>query len=228
MRLSIVVPAFNEAPVIRATLERLQPLRNRGYEVIVVDGGSGDATANIAQELATHVLQAARGRANQMNAGARSARGDVLLFLHADTWLPADADRAVLGAIARGRSWGRFDVRLTGAGWLLRLVAALMNQRSRWTGVCTGDQAMFVTREAFEQVGGYPDIALMEDIALSRALRRLGAPACVRPPVCTSARRWQSQGVLRTIALMWWLRLRYFFDASPDALARSYNRSRES
>ena len=227
MQLSIIIPALDEAAGIVGTLARLQTLRERGHEVIVVDGGSSDATAQLAQPLGDRVLQAERGRARQMNAGARSARGDVLVFLHADTSLPPDADRLILGAVERGRCWGRFDVSLDHASWLLNLVAALMNQRSRLTGMCTGDQAIFVTREAFERIGGYPGIALMEDLALSRQLRRLCPPACLRPPVRTSARRWRVHGVWRTIFLMWWLRLRYFLGASPDALARNYEHLRE-
>lgn len=220
--LSIVVPVVDEAAGLPAALRALQPLRARGAEVIVADGGSTDGTWRIAREGADQVLLAPRGRAAQMNAGARVARSDALLFLHADTQLPADADRHLLQALHAGTAWGRFDVRIPSSKPLLRCVAVLMNLRSRWTGIATGDQAMFVRREVFEAVGGFPDIPLMEDIALSALLRRKSAPACLRAPVITSARRWEHHGVLRTIALMWSLRLRYFFGADPQRLADRY------
>jgi rSAM/selenodomain-associated transferase 2 len=223
VRLSIIVPALDEAAGIAATLERLRPLRAVGHEVLVVDGGSADATAAVAAPLADRVLQAPRGRASQMNAGAAVASGDVLVFLHADTRLPAGADRLILdGLAARGRLWGRFDVRIEGTHPLLGVVAWLMNRRSRWTGIATGDQAMFARRDAFAAVGGFPPLALMEDVALSARLKRLGRPLCVRARVVTSGRRWERHGVLRTILLMWWLRLRYFLGASPERLAQAY------
>lgn len=223
MRLSIVVPALNEAGGIAAALEALAPLRAAGHEVVVVDGGSDDGTPDLAAPRADRVARAPRGRAHQMNAGARLASGDVLLFLHADTRLPARADRLALEGLAgSGRAWGRFDVRIAGRHRLLGLVAALMNARSRWTGIATGDQAIFVRRDAFAAVGGFPPIALMEDVALSAALKRVSPPLCLRDRVVTSGRRWESRGVVRTIALMWWLRLRYALGASPDRLAALY------
>ncbi|AEG91465.1 candidate b-glycosyltransferase, Glycosyltransferase Family 2 [Ramlibacter tataouinensis TTB310] len=206
-----------------ALLRTLQPLRSRGAEVVVVDGGSTDGTWLLASRGgADHVLVAAQGRASQMNAGAQGARADALLFLHADTVLPPEADRLVAQALAAGADWGRFDVRIAGDAPLLRLVGALMNLRSRWTGIATGDQALFVRREVFAAAGGFPDLPLMEDIALSTRLRRRGAPACLRATVATSARRWERHGVLRIILLMWWLRLRYFFGAAPQQLADRY------
>jgi rSAM/selenodomain-associated transferase 2 len=212
-RLSVVVPALNEAAGIRAALEALAPLRARGHEVIVVDGGSTDGTAQLAAGLCDQLLVTAPGRALQMNAGARAASGDMLVFLHADTRLPADF------AIPDSSRWGRFDVRIEGRHPLLKLVAWSMNLRSRLTGIATGDQAMFVRRELFP---GFPEIALMEDVALSRLLKRRGAPTCLHEKVVTSGRRWESRGVLRTILLMWSLRLRYFLGTSPDKLARRY------
>ena len=222
-RLSIIIPALNEAEGIVATLESLGELRRRGHEVIVVDGGSGDGTASLAEGLADRVLVASAGRAGQMNAGARVATGDVLLFLHADSRLPDAADRLVLEGLDAGAAvWGRFDVRIAGAHPLLRVVETMMNLRSRLTHICTGDQGIFVRRATFETVGGYPDQELMEDIAISVRLRRLCAPLCLRERSLTSARRWEEQGVLRTIARMWWLRLRYALGVAPARLARDY------
>lgn len=225
--LSIVVPALNEAPGIAGTLARLAPLRERGCEVIVVDGGSADATAEAARLLADRVMSAPRGRAHQMNAGAAAAGGRVLLFLHADTELPPDADRLIAaGLAASGRGWGRFDVRLSGAHPLLRVVERAMNFRSRLTGICTGDQAIFVRRDLFHAVGGFPSIALMEDIALSRKLKRRGPPLRLTQPVITSSRRWEENGVLATVLTMWQLRLRYFLGADPSRLAHTYEKQR--
>jgi rSAM/selenodomain-associated transferase 2 len=222
MKLSIVMPVLDEAAEIKAALTALAPYRQRGVEVIVADGGSSDATAELARPLADRVIAAPRGRAAQMNVGAAAAQGDVLLFLHADTRLPESADRLVLDGIARsGRVWGHFNVRIDGGG-LLRVVAIMMNARSRLTGVATGDQAMFMTRAAFDGVGGFPPIALMEDVALSARLKRSGRPCALRARVTISARRWRRHGTLRTVLLMWALRLRFFCGADPAKLARVY------
>jgi rSAM/selenodomain-associated transferase 2 len=223
-KISIIVPVLNEAAGIEPALQALQPLRARGHEVIVVDGGSDDATIRLVGQAADRIVEAPRGRAPQMNAGARAACGDVLLFLHADTRLPRDADRLLLEGLRKStRCWGRFDVRIDSASPLLRLVSAMMSLRSRLTGICTGDQAIFVAADAFARIGGYAPLALMEDIALSARLRRCGAPLAIASAVITSARRWERDGVLRTILLMWWLRLRFFFGASPARLARIYD-----
>lgn len=224
MRLSIVIPCLDEAAGILATLQSLQPLRRNGHEVIIVDAG-GDGTREIAGPFADRVLRAPRGRAVQMNRGATVATGDVLLFLHADTQLPPSAERSISeGLAASGRAWGRFDVRLSGRQPTLRVVEALINWRSRLTGIATGDQAIFVTCGRFAGIGGFPEIPLMEDVALSRALKRWGPPLCLRDRVTTSSRRWERHGVVRTVLLMWWLRLRYWLGADPADLARSYDK----
>lgn len=220
--LSIILPALNEAAGIVVALQALQPLRAGGVEVIVVDGGSTDRSVELAGPLADRVLKAPRGRASQMNAGAAVARGGVLLFLHADTWLPEGAASLVAQAMAAGHQWGRFDVQIEGKSAWLPLVAAMMNRRSRLTGIATGDQAMFVSGAAFAAAGGFPDIPLMEDIELSRRLLRTGRPACLAASVTTSGRRWEAHGVWRTILRMWWLRLRFFLGADPRRLAVEY------
>ena len=222
-RLSIVVPVLNEAAGIAAALRALAPFRQRGAEVVVADGSSTDATVDIARPLADRIVAAPRGRASQMNAGAAAATGDVLLFLHADTSLPDNADGLLLYGLAdTGRVWGRFDVKIEGRHPLLHMVAGMMNWRSQITGIATGDQAMFVTREAFTAVGGFPDIPLMEDVALSKRLKRLGRPLCLAVRVRTSGRRWEQRGGVSTILLMWRLRLAYWLGAEPAALARRY------
>lgn len=222
-RISIIIPALNESAGIAETLRPLQPLRARGHAVIVVDGGSADATVEIARPLADRVIASERGRARQQNAGAEAAGGDVLLFLHADTRLPPDADRLVIdGLKASGRGWGRFDVRLSGRAPALRMVERMMSLRSRVTGIATGDQAIFVLGEWFRGAGGFPQIPLMEDVSLSAALRRIGPPLCLRERVLTSSRRWEERGVLRTILLMWRLRAEYALGADPTRLADRY------
>lgn len=220
--LRIIVPVLNEGPRLGAFLDALKPLRGRGAEVVVVDGGSTDETWAVAAANADRVLLAPRGRGAQMNAGAAGAGADALLFLHADTALPPRADLQVAEALAGGRSWGRFDLRIAAAHPLLRLVGRLVNLRSRITGIATGDQAIFVQRRAFEQLGGFADLPLMEDVEFTGRLRRLGPPACIDTPVVTSARRWLERGIIRTIMLMWRLRLQYFFGADPHRLAQRY------
>jgi rSAM/selenodomain-associated transferase 2 len=200
-RVSIVVPVLDEEAVIVEALEALACMRRR----------------------CDLVLSSRRGRALQMNAGAAAARGTVLIFLHADTSLPPDADRLVVAGLNRtGRLWGRFDVRLLGRHPLLSVIACSMNYRSRLTGIATGDQAIFVTRQAFAGAGGFPFVALMEDILISRRLKQLGPPLCIAAPALTSARRWEKAGVIRTVLLMWRLRLALFLGAEPDRLAQRY------
>lgn len=226
-RISIVVPTLDEASTIGTTLAHLQQARAQGVEVLVVDGGSGDATPAIAEVLADRVLRAPRGRALQLNAGAAAARGSVLVFLHADSLLPADFEQALLAGLGeRELAWGRFDVRITGSHRLLGLIAVLMNVRSRLTGIATGDQAIFATRSLFERAGGFPLQPLMEDIAFCKAAKRLARPLCLAAQVRTSGRRWVAQGVVRTVMMMWALRLGYFFGADPARLAAYYRNVR--
>lgn len=220
--LCIVMPVLNEANAIQATLQALVPLRQRGVRVVVVDGGSQDGTLALAMAHADAVIEAPRGRAFQMNAGAALGWGEVLLFLHADTTLPERADAHLLQALAQGHVWGRFDVRIAGRPWMLAVVALLMNWRSRWTGIATGDQALFMRRQAYEQVDGFARQPLMEDIEISKRLLTLGPPACLREQVLTSGRRWEQHGVWHTITLMWRLRWRYWRGESAHTLARDY------
>ena len=223
MRLSIIVPLFNEAELLPALLERLAQLAQRGSEVIIADGASEDGSAALAESAGLTVLRAERGRARQMNAGAAFSSGQTLLFLHADTQLPEQAERLIEQALAGSRHvWGRFDVRIDGRPFMLRVVSRLMNMRSRLTGIATGDQAMFVTRSAFEAVGGFPDQPLMEDIELSRRLLMRSRPACIRRRVVTSGRRWETGGVWRTILLMWRLRWNYWRGVPARQLAEAY------
>ncbi len=219
MSLSIIVPMLNEEAGIDATLAAARELE---AEIIVVDGGSSDKSVEIASTLADQIVPAPRGRARQMNAGAAVAQGDVLLFLHADTRLPATADRLILEAINDGADWGRFDLRISGKSRWFPVIAAFMNQRSRLTGIATGDQAIFVKCSVFEQIGGFPDLPLMEDIVLSQRLKAVSRPACLRAKVTTAGRRWEKHGILRTILTMWWLRLRFYFGADPQQLAIEY------
>jgi rSAM/selenodomain-associated transferase 2/rSAM/selenodomain-associated transferase 1 len=225
MKLAIVMPVLNEAPLLPARLQALADLRARGVAVVVVDGGSHDATADVARFGAGAVVTAPRGRASQMNAGACHAlarAADVLLFLHADTALPADADALIDQALASGADWGRFDVRIDGRHPLLPMVAALMNWRSRRSGIATGDQAMFVRRRVFESLGGFSAQPLMEDIELSARLCELSRPVCLAERVTTAGRRWDQKGFWRTVVLMWRLRAAYAWGASAQQLASRY------
>ncbi len=223
VKLSIIVPVLNEAPAIAQTLLALQPLREAGHEVIVVDGGSHDDTIPRSEPYADKIVQGPRGRSRQMNAGAKLANHEIFLFLHGDTLLPLEADRLIIeGVKATGSLWGHFDVKLSGKHPLLRVIETLMNWRSRITGIATGDQALFVKRDLFEAIGGFPEIELMEDIAISRILKKYGRPLCLSQRVLTSSRRWEEKGFSRTILLMWFLRLAYFFKVNPTRLARLY------
>ncbi len=224
-RLSIIIPCLDEGGIIRDLLEALQPLRRQGHEILIVDGGSRDDTCIQARPLADQLLSSAPGRARQMNTGAKAANGSIFWFLHADSRLPAGAAQHLLDALrADENCWGRFDVDLSGRRPVLRVVEALMNLRSRLSGIATGDQGIFVRRHAFFAAGGFPNIPLMEDVALSRRLKRLAKPACLRQRLETSSRRWEQAGAMQTILLMWRLRLAFALGADPAKLARRYGK----
>ena len=222
-QLSIIIPVVNEAAHLADRLQALQALRNH-CQLLLIDGGSDDDSAELAEPLVDQVLHSLRGRARQMNFGATQAQAEVLLFLHADTVLPDNAVTLIVRAVAEGYHWGRFDVSFDSPQPVFKLIAFMMNWRSRLTGIATGDQALFITQSAFDAAGGFPEIALMEDIAVSASLKKLGRPCCLTDQVITSARRWQQHGIVKTILLMWWLRLCYFFGADPSDLVNRYYR----
>lgn len=222
MKLSIIIPVLNEELNLSRMDRHLQSIQQQVHEVIIVDGGSVDNTLAIAHELTDSVIVSQPGRALQMNSGASLASGDVLLFLHADTLLPDNAARIVSNLSHRKNYWGRFDVRLSSSRFVFRLIEAMMNLRSCLTSIATGDQAIFIERGLFDRVGGFPEIALMEDIEISRRLKKISKPVCIRQKVISSSRRWESKGVVVTVLLMWKLRLYYFFGASPEKLKQLY------
>ncbi|SJM89969.1 Glycosyl transferase family 2 [Crenothrix polyspora] len=222
MTFSIIIPTLNEAKNIRACLLALQPLRNQ-CEIIIADGGSTDTTRIRALPLVDKIILSPCGRAKQMNRGAMQATGDILIFLHADTYLPDNALITLEQQLAQSNThWGRFDIRLDSQNIMLKIVAQLISWRSRCTGIATGDQAIFVARTTFFDIGGYPEIDLMEDIALCRMLKKISSPLCLTAKVSSSARRWEQFGITKTILLMWWLRLRYYLGAEPSELAKLY------
>lgn len=226
LKISFILPVLNEASIIAARLQRLQVYRQHGHEIVVVDGGSDDNTPELAESLADTVESTATGRSRQMNRGAELASGDLLLFLHIDTMLPDSVDRLLDARVRAGeRQWGWFDVRLSNLKISYRIIARAMNLRARITSVCTGDQAMFVTSELFQRVGGFPKLPLMEDVAMSKLLRRQTRPVCIDNFAITSSRRWENHGVLKTIVFMWQLRLLYFLGVSPKRLVKRYYRS---
>ncbi len=226
MRFSIIIPALNEASTIQSCLLGLQSIRNRA-EIILVDGGSTDNTLELAESLVDITIISAKGRAIQMNTGAEIATGDILVFLHADTFLPYDALELLNQAInSENKHWGRFDIQLRGTQYLLKVIATLMNWRSRITGIATGDQVIFVNKTLFDSIGGYPDIALMEDICICTTLKKISPPICLGAKVSSSGRRWEKNGVFKTILLMWCLRLQYFLGARPETLSILYSRGK--
>lgn len=222
-----MVPVHNEIAALPDVLPRLRRLRETpGVDVIVVDGGSDDGSLELLRASGLNCVSAPLGRASQMNAGAAAGRGDVLLFLHADTRLPADACAQIDAAVQKGALGGFFRVRLDSRRPVLRLVGRMVTLRSGLTGVGTGDQAIFVTREAFTQLGGFPPLPLFEDVELCTRLRRLGRIVRLDGMVVTSARRWENHGPWRTILRMWLLRAGYTIGLSPRVLARYYEATR--
>ena len=222
MKLSVVIPTLNEARGIVATLAALQPARREGHEVILVDGGSRDRTRDLARPLVDHLLDSPAAADPRFICSARPAGGEGLLFLHADTLVPQDFAAAIAGALGAGAEWGRFDLHLDGHHPALRMIETMINIRSRLSSIATGDQGIFVRRDLFAALGGYAPIPLMEDVELCRRLKRRAPPACLRQRVVTSSRRWEQQGIARTILLMWWLRARFALGADPARLARAY------
>ena len=220
--LSIVVPVLNEARILEARLNALQCHRVAEVELIVVDGGSIDRSAEIAAPLCDRTLVSPPGRACQMNAGAEAARGTWLLFLHADTILSKESFDALLIILGKNPDWGWFNVRISGKHPFLTLTTSLMNLRSAWTGIATGDQGLFVRQRVFQGVGGFPVLPLMEDIALCKSLREQAEPVIVRSPLVTDGRRWDQSGWSRTVILMWLLRWGYWCGISPERLSRFY------
>jgi rSAM/selenodomain-associated transferase 2 len=221
MKFSIIIPTLNEEKSIQSCLLALLPLRNE-CEIIIDDGDSIDNTRILAAPLADKVIISAKGRSRQMNNGTKYAAGDVLIFLHADTCLPDNALQLIQQKIGGARPWGRFDIQLSGKHFMLKVIAQMMNWRSRLTGIATGDQVIFVTRQAFEKAGQYPEINLMEDIALCKALKKISPPICLKGKVISSGRRWERNGIYKTILMMWSIRLRYFFGTDPQTLAFLY------
>ncbi len=222
--LSVVIPVRNEAQALPFLLDDLSALGAAGAELIVVDGGSTDGTCEVAHGRVDQLLKTGPGRAVQMNAGAATARGTYLWFLHADTRVSAEAISRLQQTLEQRPLWGRFDVRLFPAGPALRLIGWMINLRSRLTGIASGDQGIFVDRACFDALGGYAHIPLMEDLQLCRRLKAQARPHCLRPPLITSSRRWLQHGVWRTVLLMWCLRLAYYAGANPEKLARQYRR----
>jgi len=229
-KISIIIPVLNEAQNIQAFLQKLQPLRQQGHEIVLVDGRSQDNTCALARPYVEQTISSDKGRAKQQRMGAKMATGQVFLFLHADTVLPQHADQIILTALystrfstqSKDSSWGRFNVRLSGGHWFFRIIEQMMNWRSCLTGIATGDQAIFVTRQLYNEVGGIPAIDLMEDIAFSKLLRKWNKPVCLKPSVITSSRRWEKNGILKTVLFMWSMRLQYFFGVKPELLVKKY------
>lgn len=223
MKLSIIIPVLNESRHLLATLKSLTQLTQHDHEIILVDGGSQDNTLAIARPYADRIITSVKGRAQQMNHGARNARGEILWFLHADSLIPDHADQLIVNIMQQTHSaWGRFNIRLSGSKRVFRIIEQFINRRSRLTGIASGDQGIFVLRREFETIDGYADLPLMEDIELSKRLKKISRPACLTQSITTSSRRWESNGVIKTVILMWYLRFAYFIGTPADKLARLY------
>ena len=231
--ISVVVPLYNEGERVNSLLAHLRELPGLA-EAVLADASDEASSKALMDELAGRICNdpfvrlvkcPTPGRALQMNAGAGQCTGEVLLFLHCDTRLPAAVEE-IHRCIARGRAWGWFDLRLDGRGAVYRLLERMINLRARACRIATGDQGMFVERRVFAKVGGFAEISLMEDVELSRRLKKIGPPAVIPRPVLTSARRWRQDGVLRTVLLMWKLRFLYWLGGNPERLAASYRNVR--
>ncbi len=220
---TIVIPTLNEEAEIQTCLMKLKGLREEGFEVIVVDGRSIDKTSQLLEGLCDQFISSKPGRAAQMNVGARKAKGEFIYFLHVDIQLPEKFSEVISSIEADRFCWGRFDVKLSGSHFLFRVIESMMNLRSRMTGIATGDQVIFVSKNLFQEVDGFPEIALMEDIAMSRNLKNICSPLCLRHKVLTSSRRWEKYGIISTTLKMWWLRFSYYIGVDPVRLARQYD-----
>jgi len=233
VKVSIIIPVLNEERNLPRMREHLYAIQQQGHEVIIIDGGSRDHTLMLAYEITNTVIVSKPGRALQMNSGAAVASGELLLFLHADTFLPENAMQILSESFPKDRSlgdqsqkknyWGRFNVRLSSDRLVFRLIETLMNWRSCVTSIATGDQAIFIDKNLFERVACFSEIALMEDIEMSRRLKKIAKPVCIKSQVITSSRRWEEHGVVKTVLLMWKLRLYYFFGVSPEKLQQLYS-----
>jgi len=222
-KISIIIPVYNEAETIVGFLEKLQVFRQYGHEIVLVDGKSQDNSCSLAKPRVDRMVSSgARGRAKQMDLGTRMATGQVFLFLHADTQLPDLADEIILSSLASGFYWGRFDIQLSGANFLFRIIEKMMNWRSCLTSIATGDQAIYMTKMLYKDIGGFPQIELMEDVELCTRLRKWTKPHCLKHRVISSSRRWEKNGILRTILFMWSMRIQYFFGVSPYKLQKKY------
>lgn len=229
-KLSIIIPCLNEAEHILATLKQLQNIRRHGHEIIISDGGSSDDTLQLANDLTDHSICVAHGRAAQMNAASKIASGDILLFLHADTIAPDNIDNIIINSLhLSNKKWGRFNVQLSSKKWPFRIIETLMNIRSCITGIATGDQGIFVYKHVFNNLTGYSNIPLMEDIDISKRLRKISRPLCINShKLITSSRRWEENGILQTVLLMWLLRLRYFLGTPASKLALIYSKNKNT
>ncbi|VAW63865.1 Glycosyl transferase, family 2 [hydrothermal vent metagenome] len=227
LRLSIIIPALNEALHIIATLKPLQKIRQAGHEIILCDGGSTDNTVSLSEDLVDHCISSKPGRARQMNAGAQHASGDILCFLHADTLAPESIDQLIIQSLNQsGKLWGRFDIQLSGKQSVFRIIERLINLRSCISSIATGDQGIFIYRPVFHKLFGFADIPLMEDIELSGRLRKISRASCIhKHKLITSSRRWEQNGIISTVVLMWQLRLRYFLGTPARVLAQAYRNS---
>ena len=224
MKLSIIIPSFNEEDNILNTLNAVQVLRKAGHEMILVDGGSTDRTLDLAQGLVDTIIKSEKGRAKQMNAGAKEAQGDILIFLHADTVLPKNIENVIIESLSYSKCvWGRFNVQLSGKSLAFRIIETLMNKRSCLTSIATGDQAIFIQKNMFYEINGFPEIPLMEDIEISKKLKHYSKAICIKERVITSSRRWEENGILRTVLLMWSIRLAWFFGISAEQLKKRYH-----